>query len=55
MDKIKTGDVTPDGNTHARWIANCICSNCRRDVGCWAIQAGYEECPNCHASMDAWE
>ena len=44
-------DVAPI--VHARWIANRICSNCRKELTEWAAQNGYFYCPNCGAKMDA--
>ena len=46
-------DVAPV--VHARWIANRICSNCRKELTEWAAQNGYLYCPNCGAKMDKEE
>lgn len=37
---------------HGRWIANRICSICRKELTEWAAQNGYRYCPNCGAKMD---
>lgn len=37
---------------YGRWIANRICSNCRKELTEWAAQNGYHFCPNCGANMD---
>lgn len=37
---------------HGRWIANRICSVCRKELSEWAAQNGYQYCPNCGAKMD---
>ena len=37
---------------HSRWIANRICSNCRKELTEWAAQNGYLYCPHCGAKMD---
>jgi hypothetical protein len=48
-----SADVEPV--IHARWIANRICSSCRKELTEWAAQNGYFYCPNCGAKMDKEE
>ena len=37
---------------HGRWIANNICSECRKSIMGYAIQNRYLYCPHCNAMMD---
>lgn len=43
VKKIRTG---------GRWIANNICSFCKKGIQGWAIQNEYLYCPHCNAMMD---
>ena len=48
--EMPTIDAAPV--VHGRWIANRICSICRKGLTEWAAQNGYYYCPNCGAKMD---
>jgi len=40
---------------YAHWIANNICSHCKKSIFGYAIQQGYDRCPYCGAHMVPYE
>lgn len=50
LDALPVAEVTPV--VHGRWIANRICSVCRKGLTEWAAQNSYYYCPHCGAKMD---
>ena len=49
---VTDAPAVKDREVYGRWIANRICSNCRKELTEWAAQNGYHFCPNCGANMD---
>lgn len=52
QEDTESDHIEPAPVVHGRWIANCICSVCRKELTEWAAQNGYNYCPACGAKMD---